>query len=1017
MWYAVISPLTRLSAGPRARGPRAALALLVCLSLAVPLRPHDRAGAAASARALRQPARAAVAAALDHAATNALPAGYPTLDGAPRIPPVLLKAIAWVESGWRQFRAPDRPLVSPGGAYGVMQVSPTTGISTTGATSGDAARASAQSTGQVVRSAIANNYIYNIACGARILAHKWAMTPRIGDSDPTVLEDWYYAVWAYNAWGWRNSPNNPAFTRAGTPVTHPQAFPYQERVFYYVAHPPRDGDGRPLWDAVPVTLPAPGEIGRGPVALPAPAVPHVDPSPAPSDGPLVLPSGANADDATVAAGLSPADGTVVAPGATLHEAWLARNTGATFWSGYTWRFASGDLMGAPLTVSVPYAPPLADVPFGVDLVALSRPGAYTGYWRLHDSAGQPVGRAAGVTVMVANSTNSTKPANAAIPVPVDTPATPGATGTPDASAPPCLNAVASPSVSVAEGGLLDGADFSRDLSIPDCTVVAPGAVFIKTWEVRNTGTTTWDSRYHWHFEAGAALGPMRAVAAPSIVAPGATVRFSVRMTAPSRPRAYLGYWQMTGPAGDVFGAQAWVSIRVGAPPPPTATPPPGTTPTATSAPTPTIQPIPNGGEAHPPTAPARPTPVPWFGPAAGRAFFAEGYTGSGYQEYLSLLNPRGRTLRAQVTIYRDDGATRVLAPLRLAPYTRRTLNINLLAPRASTSLKVEADGPLVAERSLYNGGAGHVVAGAPLPSRRWYVAEGYVGARFGDGLRVFNPYDVSTPLTITAYQSDGAARVSHRVVAAATRLRVTLDDIAPIGGSALTVDSSLPVVVESVVRAAGVSGPTVAMGLTTPSRRWYFPDGGVKNGDKEFITVFNPDPRARATVRLRFVTGDGYQAPLTIHPGPHARAVFVIGGLIHQDGVAAVVESDRPVVAQETRYMRRGGVALVDGATRPARAWALADGYVGQGFKEWITLLNPNNHPVTATVRLIGRDGVARIVKVRQRAHWRDYLFLNPLLPRGPVAALVDADSPIVAGRTLLFNGDRGLSTTTGVAR
>ncbi|MCA1598077.1 MAG: hypothetical protein LC769_03495, partial [Chloroflexi bacterium] len=112
MWY---SSLWRLTPN-RPWGWRAALALLVCLSFAVPLRVQQRVGAAAgasvSAGALRQPARSAIADALVLAAANALPTGYPTLDGAPRVPPVLLEAIAWVESNWRQFRAPDSPLVS-----------------------------------------------------------------------------------------------------------------------------------------------------------------------------------------------------------------------------------------------------------------------------------------------------------------------------------------------------------------------------------------------------------------------------------------------------------------------------------------------------------------------------------------------------------------------------------------------------------------------------------------------------------------------------------------------------------------------------------------------------------------------------------------------------------------------------------------------------------------------------------------------------------------------------------------
>jgi hypothetical protein len=33
----------------------------------------------------------------------------------------------------------------------------------------------------------------------------------------------------------------------------------------------------------------------------------------------------------------------------------------------------------------------------------------------------------------------------------------------------------------------------------------------------------------------------------------------------------------------------------------------------------------------------------------------------------------------------------------------------------------------------------------------------------------------------------------------------------------------------------------------------------------------------------------------------------------------------------------------------------------------------------------------------------------------GPVAAVVTANRPIVAGRTMIFNADSGLSTTIGV--
>jgi putative cell wall-binding protein len=51
---------------------------------------------------------------------------------------------------------------------------------------------------------------YNIATGARMLALKWDATPRIGDGDKSKLENWYFALWAYNSWSVANNPRSAA---------------------------------------------------------------------------------------------------------------------------------------------------------------------------------------------------------------------------------------------------------------------------------------------------------------------------------------------------------------------------------------------------------------------------------------------------------------------------------------------------------------------------------------------------------------------------------------------------------------------------------------------------------------------------------------------------------------------------------------------------------------------------------------------------------------------------------------
>lgn len=184
------------------------------------------------------------------------------------VPCLLPQAIAWVESGWRQASGTARGSVGPvltgrgGCGVGVMQTS--TGMRFAGELP------------RPVQLAIASDYTYNIAYGVQLLGQKWNATPTIGNADPTIAEHWYYAVWAYNSWSWRNNPNNPDFPwprpayNGAQPITN---YPYQELVFGLAANPPRV-NGALLWNPVPLSLPDAGAIGISPDAIPEPLVVH-----------------------------------------------------------------------------------------------------------------------------------------------------------------------------------------------------------------------------------------------------------------------------------------------------------------------------------------------------------------------------------------------------------------------------------------------------------------------------------------------------------------------------------------------------------------------------------------------------------------------------------------------------------------------------------------------------------------------------------------------------------------------
>lgn len=134
----------------------------------------------------------------------------------------------------------------------------------------------------------------------------------------------------------------------------------------------------------------------------------------------------------------------------------------------------------------------------------------------------------------------------------------------------------------------DRAIFVADVTIPDGTVIAPGAAFTKTWKLQNAGSSTWTTAYSLAFISGEKMGTVSSVPLPQSVAPGAQIEISVNLVAPTAAGSYQGFWKMKNSAGQLFNDPVYVQITVGSGGAnPTAT---LGTPGATAAPTNTAVP-------------------------------------------------------------------------------------------------------------------------------------------------------------------------------------------------------------------------------------------------------------------------------------------------------------------------------------------------------------------------------------------------------------------------------------------
>lgn len=126
------------------------------------------------------------------------------------------------------------------------------------------------------------------------------------------------------------------------------------------------------------------------------------------------------------------------------------------------------------------------------------------------------------------------------------------------------------------------ANYIQDVTIPDGTVIAPGAQFVKTWRVLNSGTCSWgpgSGMQNLQFISGSALGAPNLVPIPNPVPAGATADLSINMVAPTQAGLYKGNWKLRADNGALFGVgpsnvALYALIRVQTAPPPTNVPPP-----------------------------------------------------------------------------------------------------------------------------------------------------------------------------------------------------------------------------------------------------------------------------------------------------------------------------------------------------------------------------------------------------------------------------------------------------------
>jgi len=356
-------------------------------------------------------------------------------------------------------------------------------------------------------------------------------------------------------------------------------------------------------------------------------------------------------------------------------------------------------------------------------------------------------------------------------------------------------------------------------------------------------------------------------------------------------------------------------------------------------------------------------------PPASSFYFAEGYTGGGFTEYLCIGNPGARAAHVTITYMFDDGSEK-RQEVTVPGSSRGTVNVNsVVGAGREVAARMTSDVPVAVERPMYfdykGMTGGHVTAGAAGAATSWYFAEGYTGDGFDDYVCVLNPGGAAAALTF-AFQTEERGKVVKSGLSVAARSRATfkVNDLLGAGYQcSLELDSSSPVVAERPMYFSysgkgkhSWDGGHCVVGATKPGTRFLFAEGTTRPGFEEYLTLQNPgSTRVDVAATYDFAAGQGgpVEKTYTVEPG-HRRTVYVPGEVGPDRDVSVRLSSASPFLAERPMYFSYGtgwdGGHCLLGASSEASRWFFAEGYTGQGFDEWLCLWNPG--PSAAAIRV-----------------------------------------------------------------
>ena len=299
-------------------------------------------------------------------------------------------------------------------------------------------------------------------------------------------------------------------------------------------------------------------------------------------------------------------------------------------------------------------------------------------------------------------------------------------------------------------------------------------------------------------------------------------------------------------------------------------------------------------------------------------------------------------------------------------------------------------------------------------SDTWYLAEGSSDWGFDTYITIANPNETDVTARITYLTKVGPVERPGVVLPALSQTVINpREDIGATDFSTkVECAEGRTIAVDRRMIWTGDGAPSpdghCSIGVTSPAKTWYLPEGSSDWGFECWLLIQNPNANEANVTVTYMIEGEGPQSFTKTIPA-NSRESYNMADDIGAKDASIKVESDVPVIAERAMYRnnRRSGHASI-GTTSPALSCFLAEGTTDWGFTTYVLIQNPNPTDTEVDVTYMTNSGPVPQATFTIPADSRKTIRVNDVLPDTDLSTKVTGSQPIIAERAMYWDNGTG---------